>query len=169
MNKTSKVRGVCFDKHSNKYRAYITFMKKTTYLGFYTNESDAVKARTDAERYYRIDFSKPHPLYKHLSLSPTLKLSKALLIECLRTYVGDVPYFQYAINYIKKYCEKEPSEGLIGLTDEDIERKSSQYDKISDKYIRDYIEGVPIQILSTRYQLSTSVIYRGIKSFKQTL
>lgn len=46
---TSGVRGVSFNKKTNKYRAYITFKRKNYWLGTYDNIKDAIKARKKAE------------------------------------------------------------------------------------------------------------------------
>lgn len=42
--KSSKYKGVSFSKSKNKWRAYICPNRKYIHLGYYTNESNAVKA-----------------------------------------------------------------------------------------------------------------------------
>jgi len=48
----SGVRGVIWNKHTGKWRAALRFQGVTHYLGEYTEFSDAVKARRDAEDKY---------------------------------------------------------------------------------------------------------------------
>jgi len=48
LNKSGVV-GVCYDKSRGKWMAKITFRKRATFLGYFTNMEDAVKARKKAE------------------------------------------------------------------------------------------------------------------------
>ena len=50
-NKSGKT-GVCFNKHKNKWIAYITVNYQSKYLGAYLNFKDAVNARIKAEKEY---------------------------------------------------------------------------------------------------------------------
>ena len=50
--------GVCWDKRSNKWRAYIWSHGKTVTLGNFPNKSDAIATRMSAEK--RIGFHKNH-------------------------------------------------------------------------------------------------------------
>lgn len=56
-NNTSVVTGVTFDKRQNKWTAYIGYNKKHIHLGYFTNKSDAIKARKDAEEKYFGEYS----------------------------------------------------------------------------------------------------------------
>lgn len=56
-NNTSGVTGVSFDKWSNKWRAYIKLNGKMKYLGRFSNISDAIKVRREAEIKYFSEFS----------------------------------------------------------------------------------------------------------------
>jgi hypothetical protein len=56
-NNTSGVTGVCWNKKSNKYRAYIQKDGKNHNLGFFVNFEDAVKARKEAELKYFGEYS----------------------------------------------------------------------------------------------------------------
>ena len=49
---TSGVRGVIWNKRTQKWRAMIVFQRKSYYLGEYREFSDAVKARKEAEEKY---------------------------------------------------------------------------------------------------------------------
>lgn len=49
---TSGVKGVCWDKKSNKWRAYITFKKEHIYLGVYDSLDKAIEVRKEAEEKY---------------------------------------------------------------------------------------------------------------------
>lgn len=51
-NNTSGYKGVCWDKNTNKWSAYITNEKKRIFLGYYINKDDAIKVRKDAEVLY---------------------------------------------------------------------------------------------------------------------
>lgn len=51
-NSTSTHRGVCFNKHSGMYMAYINVKGKRLYLGNYKTEAEAVAARKEAEVMY---------------------------------------------------------------------------------------------------------------------
>ena len=53
---TSGVRGVCFEKRSNKWRARLRFKGKTINLGYFSEFDDAVKARQKAEQTYFGEF-----------------------------------------------------------------------------------------------------------------
>ena len=44
INSSSKYRGVCWHKASNKWRAQIQINNKTKYLGLFDNEEDAYLA-----------------------------------------------------------------------------------------------------------------------------
>lgn len=48
-NNTSGVRGVTFDKASQKWKAQIVFKGRNYYLGRYINKEDSIKARKMAE------------------------------------------------------------------------------------------------------------------------
>ncbi|MBE6633104.1 MAG: hypothetical protein E7620_02035 [Ruminococcaceae bacterium] len=48
----SGVRGVYFDRRSNKWRARLKFRGQMTNIGSYENFNDAVKARREAEALY---------------------------------------------------------------------------------------------------------------------
>ena len=49
---TSGVRGVFWNKRTQKWRAMICFQKQNHYLGEYSDFADAVKARQEAEEKY---------------------------------------------------------------------------------------------------------------------
>ena len=51
-NKTSNVKGVSFNKVSNKWKSYIWIDKKTIYLGSFIDLDDAVMTRYEAEVKY---------------------------------------------------------------------------------------------------------------------
>ena len=53
---SSGIRGVGFIKKSSKWRASIVYKNKNYYLGEYINFNDAVKARSEAEKYIKEDF-----------------------------------------------------------------------------------------------------------------
>lgn len=46
---TSGHTGVCFDKRSQKWHAYINYQKKRYYLGYYKDIDDAIRARKEGE------------------------------------------------------------------------------------------------------------------------
>lgn len=48
----SGYKGVMWDKHKNKWRAYIGFKGKQINLGYYEKKDDAIKARKQAEEKY---------------------------------------------------------------------------------------------------------------------
>lgn len=48
----SGVKGVCWDKKSSKWRAYITFKKERVYLGIYDLLDKAIEVRKEAEEKY---------------------------------------------------------------------------------------------------------------------
>lgn len=52
-NKTTGIRGVCYDKHSKKFIAHICFLGRRQTLGYYGNIEDAVAARKAAEEAIR--------------------------------------------------------------------------------------------------------------------
>lgn len=57
----SGATGVCYEVKAKKYRAYINVNGEQLKLGYFTNFNDAVKARQDAEGFYKgykADFSK---------------------------------------------------------------------------------------------------------------
>lgn len=49
-NNTSGRKGVCFDKHSGKWKSYIRIKKKLYHLGLFETIDDAIKAREEKER-----------------------------------------------------------------------------------------------------------------------
>lgn len=51
-NNTSGIRGVCFIKRTNSWRATIGFKKKMIFLGYFKNIEDAITARKEAEEIY---------------------------------------------------------------------------------------------------------------------
>lgn len=51
-NNTSGVKGVSYEKSSNKWRAFISFKGKRHYLGRFVCKKDAIKARNEAEKKY---------------------------------------------------------------------------------------------------------------------
>ncbi len=55
-NNTSGRKGVYWDKEKNKWAVYITYNKKTKFIGRYENFEDAVKAREEAEKIYHQEF-----------------------------------------------------------------------------------------------------------------
>ena len=55
-NNTSGRKGVSWDKEKNKWAVYITYNKKTKFIGRYENFEDAVKAREEAEKIYHQEF-----------------------------------------------------------------------------------------------------------------
>ena len=56
-NNSSGVTGVCWDKKSNKWLAYITVNKKSINLGYYDNINEAIKIRQEAEIKYFKEYS----------------------------------------------------------------------------------------------------------------
>lgn len=65
-NNKSGVRGVCWDKSRNKWKAEIKFKGKKIYLGRFENKKDAIAARKEAEEKYfqpileKYDKKSPH-------------------------------------------------------------------------------------------------------------
>lgn len=57
-NNTSGVRGVCYDRHSGKWRARLKFKGKLMNFGYYARFEDAVKERKQAEAEYFGEFLK---------------------------------------------------------------------------------------------------------------
>lgn len=57
INNTSGVTGVCWNKKTGKYRAYIQKDGKNHNLGFFVNFEDAVNARKEAEKKYFGEYS----------------------------------------------------------------------------------------------------------------
>ena len=55
-NNTSGRKGVYWDKEKGKWAVYITFNKKTKFVGRYEKFDDAVKAREEAEKIYHQEF-----------------------------------------------------------------------------------------------------------------
>lgn len=51
-NNTSGTKGVCWCKHSNSWKAYITFQKKNYSLGYFKDINKAIQARKAAEEKY---------------------------------------------------------------------------------------------------------------------
>ena len=49
---TSKFKGVSWDKRGEKWRAYIMVNKRRSYLGLFTNESEAAHAYNQAHEHY---------------------------------------------------------------------------------------------------------------------
>lgn len=49
---SSGVKGVCWLKQRNCWKAYITIAGKTKHLGHFKNKEDAIKARKEAEEKY---------------------------------------------------------------------------------------------------------------------
>lgn len=56
-NNTSGVTGVCWDKRYNKWAARINIDKKQTFIGYFANKQDAIKARKKAEKKYFKEFA----------------------------------------------------------------------------------------------------------------
>lgn len=63
-NNTSGFSGVSFDKTRNKWHAQINFNNKNYHLGRFTEKSDAIKARLQAEAKYFGEFAPQKHLFK---------------------------------------------------------------------------------------------------------
>lgn len=66
---TSGVIGVGYYSPGNKWRAYIEYDNKFISLGYYTDKSDAIKARLKAEKEYFKDFAPQKHLYKQYGIT----------------------------------------------------------------------------------------------------
>ena len=65
-NSISGVTGVTLCKKTKKWLAQINVNNKNTYLGFYRNKNDAIKARVEAEKRHWGEFAPQVDKYKHL-------------------------------------------------------------------------------------------------------
>lgn len=54
--KDKKIKGVFFENANSKYRAFIHVNNQKIWLGYFSNEADAIQARLNAERYYKNNF-----------------------------------------------------------------------------------------------------------------
>lgn len=52
INSKTKIKGVCFDTRTNKWRAYLTINKKQVYSHLFKDQQQATLARQQAERVY---------------------------------------------------------------------------------------------------------------------
>lgn len=59
-NNTSGFKGICWNKRSEKWQAYIYIDGEQIYLGLFENKEDAVKARLEAEKKYGSDGFQPN-------------------------------------------------------------------------------------------------------------
>ena len=59
-NNTSGFKGVCWNKKTKKWQAYIYVDCKQIYLGLFEQKEDAIKARLEAERKYGSDGFQPN-------------------------------------------------------------------------------------------------------------
>ena len=71
-NDVTKIKGVTYEKATNKYVAQITFEKKTYRLGSYAEPEEAIMIRLEAEREKDNDFSK----WYEEKIKPRLKKKK---------------------------------------------------------------------------------------------
>ena len=65
---TSGFTGVCWDKESNKWAAYIKINKKMKRLGRFTDKEDAIRARLQAEKEYFGEFAPQRHLFKEYGI-----------------------------------------------------------------------------------------------------
>lgn len=68
INNTSGIKGVTWDKHYNKWNAYITVNYKKINLGYFKKIEDAVKIRKESEEKYFGEFNYKRN-YKNLQIS----------------------------------------------------------------------------------------------------
>ena len=60
--------GVCYNKKSNKWYAYISIDKKHTHLGGFNNKEEAIKVRLEAEAKYYGDFAPQRHLFERYEI-----------------------------------------------------------------------------------------------------
>jgi len=65
---TSGIIGVCYNKLSNRWQAYIQINKIMSHLGFYKNIDDAIIARLNAEYKYYGEFAPQQHLYEQYGI-----------------------------------------------------------------------------------------------------
>ena len=65
---TSGVVGVCYNKKSNKWYAYISIDKKPTHLGSFSNKKEAIKARLKSEAKYYGEFAPQRDLFEQYGI-----------------------------------------------------------------------------------------------------
>lgn len=65
---TSGVKGVSWDKKSNKWYAYIHDQKKRKSLGYFINKEDAIKARLRAEKEFFKEFAGQRYLFEQYNI-----------------------------------------------------------------------------------------------------
>lgn len=55
-NNTSGLKGVCWNKHAQKWAAQIKIFGKKKFLGYFATKEDAYQARLEAEKFYHGEF-----------------------------------------------------------------------------------------------------------------
>lgn len=68
-NNTSGVTGVTWDKNSNKWDAFIKVEYQMIHIGLYSRKEDAIRARLEAEKEIKGEFSSQKHLYKKYGIN----------------------------------------------------------------------------------------------------
>ena len=100
-NNTTGVRGVTFESHSHKYRAYIHIGGEKISLGYFNNIQDAAKARKEAEEFYKAPLTGRLRLLDFISQKYGYSHDYILsgVMDCLRDYkFGEIGFISYVLN-----------------------------------------------------------------------
>lgn len=86
---TNKYIGVSYYKERNKYKAYIVVNRKQIFLGYYTDEENALIARLNAEAVYFKEFSPQINLFKQYGIDfeiPQYKDNSIIFKKAIKHY-----------------------------------------------------------------------------------
>lgn len=103
-NNTTGVTGVTFENYSHKYRAYVHLGGEKISLGYFDTLSEAAKARSDAQQFYKTPLVSRLRLVDFLSKKYGLTADYTLsgVLDALKAYkFGNESFPTFAINYFK--------------------------------------------------------------------
>lgn len=183
-NKTGYT-GVCFEANAKKYRAYIYVNGDQRRLGYFSNIEDAVKARKDAEDFYRgykarFDLRDYYPLPRYVlsrvrKLFPNTDLDFAIctsgLIHAALQYDASCDFSNYYYKMILGFLDEE---GIVKMNED--EKTKFKEAKLDFFFVRDeedklmllkWLNGYSIRRIAKEHCFSNSSVKRKIDQTKK--
>lgn len=184
-NNKSGYTGVCFDKSSNKWKAFADISRKRIHLGYYSELSDAIEARKSvqslnefengSDRYKLIDFVLQKILYISKSTSNANYIEmreklKNIFLNCLYDYYikkeknNNEVFSNYYINKALAEINDSSKQNMLSVIEE-----NKRIDELVEKNetIRHISNGLTIKqiaLITNSYQ--TAIYAKLLKEFE---